>query len=68
MKDYLQAGPFSPGSMGPRLRRQSVSWRTEARGAIITSDEHLVDAVRGAAGTHIVPDPSRRSDPPRRLL
>ncbi len=52
---YAAAGQFPPGSMGPKV--ESVLRFVKARGgeAVITSYEHLADAVHGAAGTRIVP-------------
>jgi carbamate kinase len=57
MRDYLQAGQFPPGSMGPKIEAAIRFLEGGGRRVIVTSDEHLVDAVHGAAGTHIVPDP-----------
>lgn len=57
MKKHLRAGHFPPGNMGPKV--ESVLRFLESGGheAVITSFEHLHDAVTGAAGTHIVRDP-----------
>lgn len=54
MKKHLAAGHFPPGNMGPKV--ESVLRFLESGGseAIITSFEHLCDAVKGTAGTHIV--------------
>jgi carbamate kinase len=54
MAAHLAAGQFPPGNMGPKV--QSALRFLERGGAevIITSYEHLVEAVAGAAGTHIV--------------
>lgn len=52
---YAAAGQFPAGSMGPKV--ESVLRFVKQRGgeALITSYEHLADAVHGAAGTRIVP-------------
>jgi carbamate kinase len=56
MKKHLLDGHFPPGNMGPKV--ESVLRFLESRGreAVITSFEHLCEAVMGSAGTHIVRD------------
>lgn len=56
MKKHLAAGHFPPGNMGPKV--ESVLRFLESGGteAVITSFEHLCEAVKGTAGTHIVRD------------
>jgi carbamate kinase len=56
IKSYYEAGHFPPGSMGPKIEAAIRFLEGGGKRVIITSDEHLVDAVRGACGTHIVPD------------
>jgi len=56
MKVYLQAGQFPSGNMGPKIESALRFLRAGGREVIITSFEHLLDAVRGTAGTHIVSD------------
>jgi carbamate kinase len=54
-KRYLAEGThFAAGSMAPKI--EACIWYLERGGpeAIITDPPHLRDAVRGAAGTHIV--------------
>jgi len=64
-RDY-QAGQFPPGNMGPKIESALRFLRdggpgaagdtgsaTRNREVIITSYEHVADAVRGTAGTHI---------------
>ncbi|MFW9935899.1 MAG: carbamate kinase, partial [Candidatus Thorarchaeota archaeon] len=55
-KQYLKEGHFAPGSMAPKI--ESVIQFLEQGGelAIITSPENIANAIRGEAGTHIVPD------------
>ncbi len=55
-KQYLSEGHFAPGSMEPKI--ESVIQFIEEGGelAIITSPENLALAMKGEAGTHIVPD------------
>jgi carbamate kinase len=54
-RGYLARGEFPPGSMGPKI--QAAIEFVEGGGAecIITSAECLAPALRGEAGTHIVP-------------
>jgi carbamate kinase len=56
MKIHYQAGHFPPGNMGPKI--ESVLRFLESGGseAVITSYEHLCEAIAGNAGTHILPD------------
>jgi len=51
------AGHFPPGNMGPKVESVLSFLRQGGKSAVITSYEHLADAVRGKAGTRIVPDP-----------
>ena len=55
-KQYLKEGHFAPGSMAPKI--ESVIQFIEEGGelAIITSPENIAKAIRGEAGTHVVPD------------
>ena len=56
MRIHLADGHFPPGNMGPKV--ESVLHFLEGGGeeAVITSFEHLCEAVEGKAGTHIVRD------------
>jgi carbamate kinase len=56
LEDYQRAGHFPPGNMGPKIESVLRFLRSGGREAVITSHEHLLDAVMGRAGTHIVPD------------
>ena len=54
---YLAEGThFARGSMAPKI--EAILWYMEAGGkhAIITTPENIPRALRGEAGTHIVPD------------
>jgi carbamate kinase len=51
-RDY-RAGQFPPGNMGPKIESALRFLRAGGREVIITSYEHIPDAVRGKAGTHI---------------
>jgi carbamate kinase len=53
---HLDAGHFQKGNMGPKIESAIRFIHGGGHEAIITSYEHLWDAVQGAAGTHIVPD------------
>ena len=56
LEKHHRAGHFPPGNMGPKV--ESVLRFLEGGGkeAVITSFEHLCEAVSGDAGTHIVRD------------
>lgn len=56
LEGYAKAGHFAPGSMGPKIESALRFLKGGGRECLITSYEHLVDAVRGAGGTRIVPD------------
>jgi carbamate kinase len=53
---HYQEGHFPPGNMGPKVESVLRFLRSGGREAVITSYEHLCEAVAGRAGTHIVPD------------
>jgi carbamate kinase len=53
-RQYLQEGQFPAGSMGPKITAALKYLERGGKDAIITNSEHLVDAVEGKAGTHIV--------------
>jgi carbamate kinase len=55
---HLEEGQFPPGNMGPKIESALRFLRGGGKEVIITSYEHLLEAVRGAAGTHIMPDAS----------
>ena len=55
MAAYLQAGHFPPGNMGPKIESALRFLRNGGKEVVITSYEHLAEAVAGGAGTHIVP-------------
>jgi len=54
-REYLAAGEFPPGSMGPKIEAGIEFVEHGGRECIITSSERVAEAVCGAAGTHIVP-------------
>ena len=56
MKKHLRDGHFPPGNMGPKVESVLRFLESGGREAVITSFEHLCEAVTGAAGTHIVGD------------
>ena len=47
---------FPPGNMGPKVESVLRFLHSGGRKAVITSYEHLCEAVQGPAGTHIVAD------------
>lgn len=56
LQRYLEAGQFPPGNMGPKIESVLRFVRAGGKEAIITSCDHLREAVGGTAGTHIYPD------------
>ncbi|HWR17553.1 MAG TPA: carbamate kinase [Terriglobales bacterium] len=51
-----EAGQFPPGNMGPKIESALRFLNGGGKEVIITSYEHLYNAVRGREGTHILPD------------
>jgi len=59
LQDYLEAGQFPPGNMGPKIESVLRFVRDGGKEAIITSCENLRKAVGGSAGTHVLADRER---------
>jgi carbamate kinase len=55
LREYLAAGHFPPGNMGPKIEAALAFIDRGGREVIITRYEQLVAAVHGDAGTHILP-------------
>jgi len=53
-KEYLEAGQFPPGSMGPKVEASVEFIRSGGREVIITSPEKLEYALSGRSGTLVV--------------
>jgi carbamate kinase len=53
---HQRDGHFPPGNMGPKVESVLSFLRHGGQEAVITSYEHLADAVGGKAGTRILPD------------
>jgi carbamate kinase len=53
---YLRDGQFPAGSMGPKIEAAVDFLSNGGEEVIITNPERLADAVRGNAGTHLIPD------------
>ena len=56
LEKHYSDGHFPPGNMGPKVESVLRFIRNGGKEAIITSCEHLCQAVAGSAGTHVVPD------------
>lgn len=56
LEAHYRAGQFPPGNMGPKVESSMHFLQAGGREVIITSYDHLCDAVAGRAGTHVVPD------------
>lgn len=52
-REYLRAGHFPPGSMGPKIRAVMQFLEGGGKEALITSPENLARALRGETGTRI---------------
>jgi carbamate kinase len=50
----LAEGQFPPGSMGPKIAACLEFVEAGGEAAVVTSPEHLLDAVAGRAGTRLV--------------
>jgi carbamate kinase len=59
---HIADGQFPPGSMGPKIAAALVFLERGGREAIITNAAHLIEAIGGKGGTHIV----RTADAPGR--
>ena len=56
LQKHFIEGHFPPGNMGPKVESVLRFLRTGGKEAIITSCEHLGQAVEGTTGTHVLPD------------
>jgi len=54
LEAYYRAGQFPPGNMGPKVESALRFLRNGGKEVVITSYEHLCEAVEGEAGTYIV--------------
>jgi carbamate kinase len=52
-REHLAAGEFPPGSMGPKIEAAIAFLERQGREVVITSPDHIADAVAGRTGTHI---------------
>lgn len=56
LEGYYRAGHFPAGNMGPKVESALRFVRSGGAEVVITSYEHLIDAMAGRMGTHIFPD------------
>ena len=56
LKQHYAAGHFPPGNMGPKVESVVRFLESGGKQAVITSYEHLCEAIDGNAGTSIYPD------------
>jgi carbamate kinase len=54
-REYLAAGEFPVGSMGPKIEAGIEFVESGGQECIVTSTEWVARAIRGDGGTHIVP-------------
>jgi carbamate kinase len=57
MRTYVGQGHFASGSMGPKVDALCRFVDRTGGTAVITDLAHIVPAIRGQAGTVVVPDP-----------
>jgi carbamate kinase len=55
MREYAAAGHFASGSMGPKVDAVCRFVEATGRRGVITSLDHILEAVTGATGTVVVP-------------
>lgn len=55
LEKYAEEGHFKPGSMLPKVKAVIGFLKNGGKHAIITNPENLAKAVKGEAGTHVVP-------------
>jgi carbamate kinase len=56
LETHYKAGHFPPGNMGPKVESALRFLKAGGKEVVITSYEHLMDAVEGRVGTRITPD------------
>ena len=56
---YQQEGHFPPGSMGPKMEAALLFVENGGHKSIITSPEEIGRALKGEAGTIIIPEPKK---------
>ncbi len=54
-RQYFAEGQFPPGSMGPKIEAAIEFLENGGKRVIITSPEFIVEAIKGEAGTQIIP-------------
>ncbi len=54
-KQYFAEGQFPPGSMGPKIEAAIEFLENGGKKVIIASNDALIEAIRGEAGTSIMP-------------
>ncbi len=57
LQRYDESGQFPAGSMGPKIKAAIQFLQRGGQEVIICSYKNLLEAVKGPAGTHILPDP-----------
>ncbi|SPF35894.1 Carbamate kinase (fragment) [Candidatus Sulfotelmatobacter kueseliae] len=63
MEAHCKVEHFPPGNMGPKVESVLRFLRRGGKEAVITTYDHLCDAVDGTAGTRIVSDPAGAGTP-----
>lgn len=57
LEEHYTGGQFPPGNMGPKIESALRFLKAGGKSVVITSYEHLAEAIEGKTGTVIVPDP-----------
>jgi carbamate kinase len=61
MAEHFKNGQFPPGNMGPKVESVLRFLNGGGQSAVITSFAHMLEAVAGSAGTHIIASAARDS-------
>ena len=56
LEAHYKAGEFPAGNMGPKVESALRFLRAGGKEVVITSYQHLSEAIEGKMGTHVVPD------------
>jgi carbamate kinase len=63
VEGYFRAGHFPAGNMGPKVEAALRFLKSGGEEVVITSYEHLPEAIAGRMGTHIIRDTTEVSKP-----
>jgi len=64
LEAFYRAGHFPSGNMGPKIESAVRFLKAGGKQVVITSYEHLTDAIAGKTGTRVIPDSPTQLDNP----